>query len=698
VGRTLLSAEELGVKPGDVISYYARARDVGRGKRSTLTTSDIFFLEVKPFNEEFVSAQSQAGGQGGTQIDGLVEAQKQIIASTWNIERRSAGGRSAEDIRAIAEAQTALKARAQQMASRGRRRFGSMPQRAAAQGRQPVPLSDPIAAAILAMDKAVEQLQTDRTKDALPHEMAALNGLLQAQAEVRRREVARQQANGSGNSGNRAGQDMSALFDKELQRQQQTNYETQPSVESRADRPEPDQAVLDRIRDLARRQEDLSRRQSELGQSPPDADEMRRRLEKLSREQTQLREEAEELSTRLGSQGSGAAQSGRRSQTGTTGGRSADGASGAEGQSLRDAVEEMRAAANDLNRNDARTAARSGSRAAEQLRRLESQTESGAAGSSERARSDLQMEGQQIAQEQRRIAAEAERLDRGPDGAARTDARTRLADEKERLAERIDALQRAVGRSGTGSKAQSDSLARELGAVGQRMRASAQEMRDRPAGQSGSGKGEQELARSLERIAGQLDTGVPAESRQLSAQLAEMRAIRDRLQRLEEQMRTAASGAGAPPAANQQSVGRGGQQGDNNGEGGRGGGAQTNETQRLQEEYGRELERSRQALERLSTGQQAGGSNGGTPATEQFSRSAPGTEAFKQDRSAWESLRKALDLALEQHEAAVSSRLTRKAAEDRFNAGGSERVPEGYRPLIARYFESLASGNKARKP
>ena len=108
VGSTVLSAEALGVKPGDVISYYARARDVGRGKRPTQATSDIFFLEVKPFSEEFASAESQAGGRaGGTQIDSLVEAQKQIIASTWNIERRSAAGRSSEDVRAVAEAQSA---------------------------------------------------------------------------------------------------------------------------------------------------------------------------------------------------------------------------------------------------------------------------------------------------------------------------------------------------------------------------------------------------------------------------------------------------------------------------------------------------------------------------------------------------------------------------------------------------------------
>jgi hypothetical protein len=229
------------------------------------------------------------------------------------------------------------------------------------------------------------------------------------------------------------------------------------------------------------------------------------------------------------------------------------------------------------------------------------------------------------------------------------------------------------------------------------MRASAQEMRDAPPGQSASAKGEQELARSLERIAGQLNAGVSPEARQLSAELDEMHAIRDRLQRLEQQMRDAAPEDGASPERSQRPNGRGGQQGDRGG-GGRAGAAQSNEAQRLQEEYGRELERSRQALERLTAGQPSGGSNGGTPESEQYSRSAPGTEAFKQDRSSWDSLRKALDLALDQHEAAVSSRLARKAAEDRFSAGGSERVPEGYQPLIARYFESLASAKKVKKP
>jgi hypothetical protein len=37
IGSRTLAAEDLNVKPGDVIAYYARARDVPHAKRSTLT-------------------------------------------------------------------------------------------------------------------------------------------------------------------------------------------------------------------------------------------------------------------------------------------------------------------------------------------------------------------------------------------------------------------------------------------------------------------------------------------------------------------------------------------------------------------------------------------------------------------------------------------------------------------------------------
>ena len=50
------------LKPGDFISYYAKARDA-----SNETTSDIYFIEVKPFEMQYKQSQAQqqsGGGQG----------------------------------------------------------------------------------------------------------------------------------------------------------------------------------------------------------------------------------------------------------------------------------------------------------------------------------------------------------------------------------------------------------------------------------------------------------------------------------------------------------------------------------------------------------------------------------------------------------------------------------------------------------
>src|SRR5207237_2385041 len=80
--------EDLGVKPGDFVSYYVRARDVTKGPRSNEGRSDIFFLEVRPFEQEFSLAESQsmAGSGYNGSIDELVDAQKQIVVAKWKID------------------------------------------------------------------------------------------------------------------------------------------------------------------------------------------------------------------------------------------------------------------------------------------------------------------------------------------------------------------------------------------------------------------------------------------------------------------------------------------------------------------------------------------------------------------------------------------------------------------------------------
>ncbi len=107
------------------------------------------------------------------------------------------------------------------------------------------------------------------------------------------------------------------------------------------------------------------------------------------------------------------------------------------------------------------------------------------------------------------------------------------------------------------------------------------------------------------------------------------------------------------------------------------GSGQAGELQRLRDEYARELQRTRETLGRME-GEQRSGQNMSTPETHEFSRSAPGTEAFKQDYSSWETLRRNVDLAMERYEASVSQR-RHAPPRDRLDAGGSDRVPDAYR-------------------
>ena len=143
----------------------------------------------------------------------------------------------------------------------------------------------------------------------------------------------------------------------------------------------------------------------------------------------------------------------------------------------------------------------------------------------------------------------------------------------------------------------------------------------------------------------------------LARELDQSRGIRERLNRLENQVREA-------------------------------GGSE--ESQQLREQYAKELGAARDSLSRLERGSPGSGLGGTSPEEHEWSGVDKGTEAFKQDFSKWESLRKDVDSALDRYEASIISRAARKGVDDRLSAGGSDRAPDDYRRLIARYYESLA--------
>lgn len=702
-GRHTVYMEDLDVKPGDFVSFYARARDVGRGKRPTEARSDIFFLEVTPFVDEFALAQSQAmAAAGGGNQDDLIRLQKDIISGTWKLQRRSAGAQgepSAADSRTLGKGQAAVRRRTEQMA-RQMQGFSVGPRRrlgAVIGGNEGEPA---LASAARAMTRAEHALDKVKPGEALPAEMEALNHLLRAQAESQRKQIARQQA-GAGSGGfNRAQQDLSTLFDRELQRQQQTNYETPQSAEERREDQRDD--LLDRVRELARRQEALARQQEDLARDRDQmkAEEVRRRLERLTREQSELRREAEQLAQQMQQQGQqqGRQQNSQQGQSQSQG-ASQSGQGQSQGQqsgarALREASEDMRAAASELRREDAEAARQRSARALGRLQELARGMQEAGPDERRRAAGDVQLEARQLADRQRQVADDTARAG----GSASEDERRRLAGEQQRLAERTDALADRVKRladatgGDPGDRGRLADTARAMQGekLGQQMRELADGVRKGDAA-ANRGERQRELARALDRLADRVG-GQPAgndrEGRQLADDLARARELRERLGDLQQQIDEMSKQGNKPAERGQPS----GQSADGNQAGQPTDSGQSRQRQlaELTRRYQEELRNAGQLGERLEQAAPGTGRAMSTPVGQQMVTSAPGTEAFKQDFSKWENLHKEIALGLEKFEAALSQRVVERAARERLRAGATDRVPDPYRSSVDRYYRALA--------
>ena len=181
--------EEHGLQPGDFISYYAKARDNNGGE----ATSDIYFLEVRPFDRQFRQAQQQGGGGGGEQdSNALTRRQREIIAATFRVQREESGYKpeeKTENFEAVTLSQEKLKGETEALAERIRRRLGGQIDA------QPefAKLLEYLAQAAKEMEQATAELRSRKTKEALPPEQRALQQLLRAESTFREMQIAQGQ-------------------------------------------------------------------------------------------------------------------------------------------------------------------------------------------------------------------------------------------------------------------------------------------------------------------------------------------------------------------------------------------------------------------------------------------------------------------------------------------------------------------------
>jgi hypothetical protein len=180
-GHTLY-LEELGVRPGDFVTYFARTLDNNTVDPKD-ATSDIYFIQVKPFDQDFRAAQSQQGGGGGGGGGGqrdeqgsLSEQQKQIIAATFNVERdrrKSTADKVKEDTVFIGLAQSRLREQVAELTQQITQRLSG--------DEDARKIAELLPKATEEMEAAEALLKDLKTKEALAPEQRALKYLQEAE-------------------------------------------------------------------------------------------------------------------------------------------------------------------------------------------------------------------------------------------------------------------------------------------------------------------------------------------------------------------------------------------------------------------------------------------------------------------------------------------------------------------------------------
>ena len=289
--------EEYGLQPGDLVSYYARAWDKNNVTGPGDASSDIYFIEVRPFEKEYSQSQSASGGGSG---DGAQQAlsrqQKEIVSATFKIvrDKELMDAKEYRDaLSALALVQGRLQAQAEGIVTRLHRRG------ALTMGEDFGRMTQYLQSAIAEMGLAAAMLGEEKAKEALPKEQKALQQVMRAESLFREIQVSfGRQGGGQGDSQANA-EDLADLFELELNKLK-NQYETVRRGEERTRDQEVDEA-LQRIKELAQRQQQINERSRQMAtgssvsssggnqgqgqrQQLREAEELHRQLQRLSRE------------------------------------------------------------------------------------------------------------------------------------------------------------------------------------------------------------------------------------------------------------------------------------------------------------------------------------------------------------------------------------------------------------------------------
>ena len=299
--KAQLALENEKAQPRQLVSYHFWAEDTGPKGEIRRSMSDMFFADVRHFEDIFREAEAPPSESGKpqkkAQSDKLLELQKQVVNATWRIIRDTNAGKvmeaAAPDVRVVHESQgMALEQTKQAMEEV---EDAEMKQALTEAWKSMKDALDPL-------NQAAEEKKRSPLNQALSFEQSALEWLHRAQS--REHQVMRQNQPQMAASGSES-QKQNQLMDLEMKQQEQRYEEEKAATEEQTAEQQENLQVLNRLKELARRQEALAEKMKELqnqlanAKTEQEKQEIENQLKRLQEEQEKLLSDLDQLKERM---------------------------------------------------------------------------------------------------------------------------------------------------------------------------------------------------------------------------------------------------------------------------------------------------------------------------------------------------------------------------------------------------------------
>ncbi|WP_395715466.1 hypothetical protein [Prosthecobacter sp.] len=297
--RAELTLEKENAQPRQLVSYYLWAEDTGPKGEVRRSMSDMFFADIRHFEDIFreMEAPPSEPGKPKAQSDKLVDLVKQIVNATWKIIRDTNAGRVIEaatpDIDVVHES---VGIALEQIKEGMEEAEDAEVKQALTEAWKSLKDAQP------PLQQASAEKKRSPLNQALTFEQTALEWLHRAQS--REHQVMRQNQPQQAMSGSES-QKQNQLMDLEMKQQEQRYEEEKAATEEQTAEQQENLQVLNRLKELARRQEALAEKMKELqdqlakAKTEEEKQELENQLKRLQAEQEQLLSDLDDLKERM---------------------------------------------------------------------------------------------------------------------------------------------------------------------------------------------------------------------------------------------------------------------------------------------------------------------------------------------------------------------------------------------------------------